>query len=96
MQVKELGLMQLSFSVMELLKAGQNRFNDIVFIERTRDPKHGVKHYTRLSATGDPGALTVNENTGYYVVKENESVIFYSFCDSACSMDFCLITTVHN
>lgn len=80
--------MQPSFSIIELLKAGQNKFGEIVFVERKRNLKHKVKRYTRLSETEDPTALIVNENTGYYVLKEDESVIFYSFLDSAHGINF--------
>ena len=66
---------------MELLKAKQHEFHGITFIERIRNFKHGVKRYIHLSETDDSNSLVVNETTGYYVVKEEESVIFYSFCD---------------
>ena len=71
--------MRPSFSLLDLLKAGQNRFGDIVFVERTRNLKHGVKRFIRLSETDHPTALIVNQDTGYYVTHEEESVIFYSF-----------------
>lgn len=67
---------------MELLKAKQHGVHGITFIERSRDSKHGVKRYTHLSEIDDSNSLVVNESTGYYVVKEEESVIFYSFCDA--------------
>ena len=83
-QVKELGLRQPSFSVMELLEDKQHGFHGINFIERIRNFKHGVKKYLHLSDIDDStgNQLVVNEATGYYVVKEDESVIFYSFCDA--------------
>ena len=68
--------------MMELLKAKQHGFHGITFIERTRNFKHGVKKYIHLSEIDDSNSLVVNETTGYYVVKEEESVIFYSFCDA--------------
>jgi hypothetical protein len=78
-QVKELGLRQPSFSVMELLKAKHHGIHGITFVERTRNFKHGVKKYVRLSEIDNSNSLVVNETTGYYVVKEEESVIFFFF-----------------
>lgn len=68
-----------------MLKAGQNTFNGVVFIERNRDFNHKVKRYRHLSETERRHSRVevVNERTGYYVVKEGESVIFYSFSDPA-------------
>jgi hypothetical protein len=68
---------------MELLKDKQHEFCGITFIERSRDLKHGVKKFVHLSEIDHPNSLVVNGNTGYYVVKEEESVIFYSFSDAA-------------
>ncbi len=39
-----------------------------------------------MSEINHPGVLVVNEETGYYVVNEKESVIFYSFSDAAHSI----------
>ena len=41
-----------------------------------------------MSEIDHPGVLIVNEKTGYYVVNNKESVIFYSFCDAACGIYF--------
>ena len=49
-----------------------------------------MKRYVRLSEIEDSNSLVVNETTGYYVVKEEESAIFYSFCDAGCSIFFSL------
>jgi hypothetical protein len=68
-QVKELGLRQPSFLVMELLKT-KLPFHGIALIERVRDFEHGVKKYIHLSKTNDSNSLVINESTGYYVVKE--------------------------
>jgi hypothetical protein len=79
-----LGLKQPSYSIVDLLEAGQNSFNSIVFIERNRDFNHKVKRYRHLSETERRHAKVeiVNDQTGHYVLKENDSVIFYSFSDS--------------
>ncbi len=66
-----------------MLRAGQHEFNGIKLIERSRKLNHGVKRYTHMSEINRPGVLVVNEETGYYVVNEKESVIFYSFSDAA-------------
>jgi len=68
--------------MLELLKAGQHEFNGIVFIERSQSLAHKVKRYTCLSEVKYPGALVINEDTGYYVVNKSQSVIFYSFTDT--------------
>jgi carboxypeptidase C (cathepsin A) len=81
--VKQLGLKQSSFFLKELLKTGQTDFKGIKLVERNRNLKHGIKRYKTMSETAHRGSLTVNEETGYYVVKEEESVIFYSFSDSS-------------
>ena len=81
--MKQLGLKQLSFSLKELLKSGQTEFKGIKLIERQRNLKHGIKRYKKMSETANRNCLIVNENTGYYVVKEDDSVIFYSFSDSS-------------
>ncbi len=80
-EVKQLGLKQPSYSLVELLKAGQTSFNSILFIERDCDLDHKVKHYHHLSETerNHPKIEIVNEDTGHFVVKESQSVIFYSF-----------------
>jgi hypothetical protein len=81
--VKQLGLRQLSFSLKELLKTGQTEFKGMKLVERKRILKHGIKRYKTMSETAHRGSLIVNEETGYYVVKEEDSVIFYSFSDSS-------------
>ena len=73
-QVKELGLKRPSFSVMELLKVKQHGFLGITFIEWICSFKCGVKRYVHLSEIDDSNSLVVNENTGYYVVKEEDQL----------------------
>jgi hypothetical protein len=89
-QVKQLGLKQPSYSLVDLLKTGQNSFNGIVFVERTRDLNHKVKRYFHLSETERRHAKVevVNKRSGYYVLEEHDSVIFYSFCDLARGISF--------
>ena len=67
---------------MDLLKAKQNGFHGTAFIERICNFKCDVKRYVPLSEIDDSDSLVVNETTGYYVVNEEESVIFYSFSDA--------------
>ena len=68
--------------MMELLKAKHHGFHGITFIERIHNFKHGVKKYICLSEINDSNLLVVNETTSYYVIKEEESVILYLFCDA--------------
>lgn len=44
----------------------------------TRDPGKEITPYRELSEVDDGNAHTVNEQTGYHVVGEDISVIFYS------------------
>ena len=63
--------------------AGQHEFNNIKLIERSRKLDHGIKCYTHLSEIDRSDVLVVNKEAGYYVVNDSESVIFYSFNDTA-------------
>ncbi|TCD60052.1 hypothetical protein EIP91_010799 [Steccherinum ochraceum] len=83
--IRELGLMDSGYTLDDLFEQldsdGEIGCTEIRIVERKRNLDHGVKqriHMAEVDGTQDPANnyLTVNESTGFYVVKPDDSVIF--------------------
>ena len=78
--MKHLGLFYKPYYLQDILdKPSDGRLFNVRLIERTRTTDHGVKRYRVLDEAANPNAFVVNEDTGFYVVGVDESVIFYSY-----------------
>ena len=78
-----MGLLDQPYHLKDLMSPGAKLVGPlakIILIEKEPKPEkqHGVKRGTFISEVVHAGAITANSTTGFDIVDENQSVIYFS------------------